>query len=212
MHVTKPPPPLPEPTHCSIDMGKAALSVDAESTVQRTRRVEPPPVPASLHCVTVAFVVVAGKGLHAMVGSVPPPVPAVLHWFTVTGDVVAAPVMLFVMSTLHVTVPPPPLPEPLHWSTTVMTSAELKGVMVQVGAAFAAPWHSRIVPLELVTPVVRLMLFVTVKVHSTAWPPTLSVPLHWFTAMGAARATAGAGAAPTADASIGAAGAAAGAR
>ena len=52
--------------------------------------------------------------MQAIVGSVPPPVPAVLHWLTVTGEVVAAPVMLLVMSTRQVTVPPPPLPEPLH--------------------------------------------------------------------------------------------------
>jgi hypothetical protein len=92
-----------------------------------------------LHCVTVAPLVVAGNGLHAIVGSVPPPVPAVLHWFTVTGEVVAAPVMLLVMSTRQVTVPPPPFPEPLHWSTLVTMSLELRGVTVQVGAAFAAP-------------------------------------------------------------------------
>src|SRR5687768_7957274 len=99
--------------------------------------VAPPPVPASLHWVTVAFVVLAGNGLHAVVGCVPPPVPAVLHWLTVAGAVVAEPVMLLVMSTRHVTVPPPPLPEPLHWSTEVMTSLEFRGVTVQVGAAFA---------------------------------------------------------------------------
>src|SRR5688500_10350577 len=94
--------------------------------------------------------------------------------------------MLLVMSTWQVTVPPPPLPEPLHWSTDVTTTLEFRGVTVHVGAAFAAPWHSRMVIVELVTPVARLMLLVTVMVHSTAWPPTLSVPLHWLTATGAA--------------------------
>ena len=64
-----------------------------------------------------------------------------------------------------------------------------------MGAAFAAPWHSRIVIVELVTPVARLMLLVTVTSHSTACPPTLSVPLHWFTATGAAAARAVGGAA-----------------
>ena len=88
----------------------------------------------------------------------------------------------------------------------------MKGVIVQVGAAFAAPWHSRIVPVELVTPVVKLTLLVTVMVHSTACPPTLSVPLHWLTAMGAARGVGATAAASAADSSTGAVGAAAGAR
>jgi hypothetical protein len=38
------------------------------------------------------------------------------------------------------------------------------------------------VTVELVVPVARLRWFVTVTVQATACPPTLSVPLHWFTA------------------------------
>jgi hypothetical protein len=94
--------------------GKAEVSVEPAPTVQRTRIVPPPPVPAELHWVTVALVVLAGNGLQAVVGCVPPPVPAELHWFTVTGVGVAVPVMLLMMWTLQVTVPPPPFPEPLH--------------------------------------------------------------------------------------------------
>ena len=42
------------------------------------------------------------------------------------------------------------------------------------GAALAAPWHSSTVTVELVSPVPRLRLLVTVVEHDTAWPPTLS--------------------------------------
>lgn len=160
--------------------GSAAVFVDVV-TVHRTRRVPPPPLPELLHWVTVAPVVLP-MGEHTLVGCVPPPVPAELHWLTVAGDVVASPVMLLTMLTLHLTVPPPPLPEPLHWVTDVVSCVDGVVVVVQVGGALAAPWHSLTVTFELVVPVARSRLFVTVTVHATASPPTLSVPLHWLMA------------------------------
>jgi hypothetical protein len=92
------------------------------------------------------------------------------------------------MCTLQVTVPPPPLPDPLHWSTEVTSWSEGVVVVVQGSAAFAAPWHAVTVTIELVTPVTRSRLLITVTSHATAWPPTLSVPLHWLTATGAVAA------------------------
>jgi len=168
--------------HWSISTGRADVSVEGP-TVHLTRSVPPPPVPASLHWVTVALVVLAGKGSHAVVGWVPPPVPLVLHWLTVTGTTsggvaAAGMVMLFTRFTLQVTVPPPPLPEPLHWSTVVVSWSDGVVVVVHGSAALAAPWHSVTVTVELVSPVARLMLFVMVVSQATAWPPTLSVPLH----------------------------------
>jgi hypothetical protein len=134
---------LPEPLHWSIWTGTADVSVEG-STVHFTRAVPPPPVPASLHWVTVALVVLAGNGSQAVVGSVPPPVPEPLHWLTVIGVtaggvIEAGTEMLLTMSTLQVTVPPPPLPEPLHWSTDVVSWSEGVVVVVQGRAALAAP-------------------------------------------------------------------------
>ncbi len=110
--------------------------------MQRTRCVPPPPLPDSLHWVTVAPVVLAGNGSHSTVGAVPPPSPDALHWLTVAPVGVPVPVMLFTTSTVQVTVPPPPLPEPLHWFTEVTSSVELvvvEGVHVRVAGSFAAP-------------------------------------------------------------------------
>ncbi|CAN5530955.1 hypothetical protein BH20ACT2_BH20ACT2_22360 [soil metagenome] len=180
--VTRAPPPLPEPLHWFTVTGSAEDVVEPGETVHLTRMVPPPPLPEPLHWVTVAPVVLAGKGSQAVVGWVPPPVPEELHWLTVAGVGVAVPVMLLTTATRHVTVPPPPLPEPLHWSTEVIARLADEVVVVHVGGAPAAPWHSLTVVVELVTPVARLTLLVTVTSHSTAWPPTLSVPLHWLTA------------------------------
>jgi hypothetical protein len=119
-----------------------------------------------------------------MVGAVPPPCPDTLHWFTVAGVGVTTPVMLLTMATLQVTVPPPPLPEPSHWVTDVTSRLEVVVVVTQVGGAPAAPWHSVTVRVELVTPVARSRLLVTVTEQATACPPALSVPLHWLTAGG----------------------------
>jgi len=171
---------LPDPTHWWTVMGSAEVSVEGR-TVHRTRMVPPPPVPESLHWVTVAFVAFAGNGLQRTVGSVPPPVPAWLHWLTVAGEVVAWPVMLLTMDTEQVTVPPPPLPEPSHCVTEVTSWFEGVIVVTQVSAALANPWHSTSSVVELATPVLRSRLLVTVTVQLTAWPPTLSVPLHWLT-------------------------------
>jgi hypothetical protein len=71
-------------------------------------------------------------------------------------------------------------------------------VVVQGSAAPAAPWHSLTVTVELVTPVPRSRLLVTVTSHATASPPTLSVPLHWST-RGAATAASVIGAAALDD-------------
>ena len=90
---------------------------------------------------TFALVVLAGNGSQRTVGAVPPPSPDELHWLTVAEVGVAAPVMLFTTSTVHVTVPPPPLPEPLHWLIDVTRLAELvvEGVQTRVAGALAAP-------------------------------------------------------------------------
>jgi len=101
---------------------------------------------------------------------------------TVAGVVVDTPVMLLTMSTVQFTVPPPPLPDPLHWVTEVANWLDPVDHGMQVKPAFAAPLHDVPVTVELVTPVERFRLFVTVTVHDTAWPPTLSTPLHWLIA------------------------------
>ena len=180
---TTAPPPLPEPLHWLIVTGSAEFEVEVR-TVQVTRIVPPPPLPESLHWVIVALVVLP-IGLHDTVGAPPPPPPEPLHWLIVEGDVLAVPVTLLVTLTVHLTVPPPPLPEPLHWFTAVTRSPDVLVEVVQVGGA---PWHPRTVTVEVVTPVPRLRLFVTVTSHSVVWPPMLSVPLHWAIATLAAAA------------------------
>jgi len=152
-------------------MGSAEVRVDGR-TVHRTRL--PPPFPEPLHWVTVAPVV-DPIGVHATME--PPPWPEPMHWLTVAGLVVATPVMLLMMVTVQVTVPPAPLPEPLHWVTDVTSSLAVVVVLVQVTLP-GTPWHSWTATVELATPVARLRLLVTVTWHSTAWPPTLSVPLQ----------------------------------
>ena len=117
----------------------------------------------------------------------PPPCPELLHWFTVAGVDAVTPVMLLTMATLHVTVPPPPLPDPSHWVTEVTSWVEVVVVVTQGRGALAAPWHSVTVRVELVTPVAMSRLLVTVTAQATAWPPALSVPLHWLTAGAVAR-------------------------
>ena len=166
--------------------GSAAVWVEV-GTVHCTRIVAPPPLPELLHCVMVAPDVLS-TGLQATVGAVPPPAPEPLHWLTVAGAIVGEPVMLLVICTRQVTVPPPPLPEPLHCVTEFTRSADVVVDSVHVGGALAAPWHSRTVTVELDTPVAVSRLLDTVTTHSTAWPPALSVPLHWLIATGAALA------------------------
>jgi hypothetical protein len=182
VQVTVAPPPFPDPLHWSTVTGSAEVCVDG-STEHRTRMVPPPPLPELLHWVTVAPVVLP-SGVHSVVGAVPPPCPDTLHWFTVAGVGVTTPVMLLTTATLQVTVPPPPLPEPSHWVTEVMSGVADVVVVTQVGGAPAAPLHSVTVRVELVTPVARSRLLVTVTEQATACPPTLSVPLHWLTAGG----------------------------
>ena len=147
----------------------------------------PPPLPEPLHWSIVALVVLP-FGRHKTVGSVPPPVPDPLHWLTVAGVGDAAPVMLLMTCTLQVTVPPPPLPEPSHCLTWVTSWVDGVVVVVHGRAALAAPWHSLTVTVELVIPVAWLRLLATVTSHATAWPPTLSLPLHWSTAGSASAA------------------------
>jgi len=186
VHVTVLPPPFPEPLHWSTVTGSAADWVEGV-TVHRTRMVPPPPLPELLHWMMVALVVLP-LGLHKTVGWMPPPPPEPLHWLMVAGVVAATPVMLLTMETVHVTVLPPPLPDPLHWLTAVMSWFDVVVDVVQGSAAPAAPWHSLTISVELVSPVARSRLLVTVTVQATAWPPTLSVPLHWVTASAAATA------------------------
>ncbi|HVE64553.1 MAG TPA: hypothetical protein VNB94_12225 [Mycobacteriales bacterium] len=183
-HLTVAPPPLPELLHWSMVTGSAAAWVEG-STVHWTRIVPPPPLPEPLHWVMVALLVLP-MGLQETVGSVPPPVPEPLHWLIVAAAVEVAPVMLLVIRELHLTLPPPPLPEPLHRVIEVTRSAEDEVAVVHGRTVLAAPWHSRTVVVELVTPVARSRLLVTVTSHSTPCPPALSDPLHTFTAIGAA--------------------------
>ncbi|MEO7442268.1 MAG: hypothetical protein ABIW46_01895 [Acidimicrobiales bacterium] len=184
VHVTVAPPPFPDPLHWSIVTGSAVEVVDAV-TVHFTRIVPPPPLPELLHWVTVALMV-APSGLHDVVGWVPPPRPEPLHWLMVAGVGVDTPVMLFTTRTEQVTAPPPPFPDPSHWVTEVTSWLEGVVVVVHVSGAFAGPWHSTTVIVELVRPVARSRLLVTVTSQATPWPPTLSVPLHCATAGAAA--------------------------
>jgi hypothetical protein len=46
------------------------------------------------------------------------------------------------------------------------------------------------VTVEVASPVATSRLLVTVTLQATAWPPTLSVPLHWLTTPGAVAAPA----------------------
>ena len=139
--VTVAPPPLPEPLHWLTETRSADDVVEPELTVHRTLCVPPPPLPELLHWVTIALVVLAGNGSHAVVGAVPPPVPEALHWLTVADVGVPDPVMLLMTSTVHSTVPPPPFPDPLHWSMDVTKLGEevVEELQTIVGGALAAP-------------------------------------------------------------------------
>lgn len=66
LHVTVPPPPLPEPLHWSMLTARPAVRV-AGSTVQRTRAVPPPPFPELLRWVMLAPLVLP-SGLQDTVG------------------------------------------------------------------------------------------------------------------------------------------------
>lgn len=174
--VTVAPPPLLLPLHWLMVVGRAADCVDA-LTVHWTRIVAPPPLPLLLHWSTVALVVLP-IGLHDVVGAVPPPVPLPLHWLTVAAAVVAAPVMVLVMSTVQRVTPPPPLALPLHWSTLVVGCATLVVLLVQVPGTFAAPLQTFTVTVESPTPVATSYRLVMVTSQATSWPPTLPTPLH----------------------------------
>jgi hypothetical protein len=164
--------------------GKAVVVVDAV-TVHRTRSEAPPPLPEPLHWVTVALVVLL-RGLHNVVGSAPPPVPESMHWLTVAVAVVPAPVMVLTTSTEHRTVLPPPLPDPLHCVTEEASTS--RGLLVQSGAAFGAPWQAVIVLVELLVCVTRLSRLLITTVQSISRPPPLYTPLHWLTEAPAADA------------------------
>ena len=158
-----------EPLHWLIVIGNAAVTVEG-STVQVTRREAPPPLAEPLHWVMSALVVLA-TGEQFVVGSAPPPVPEPMHWSTVAGDFVPLPVIVLVISTEHFKVAPPLRADPLHWVTVVDRATT--GVVVHSGSAPAAPWHSTIVPLELLTPVAKLTTLLMMTWHSTAIPPVL---------------------------------------
>jgi hypothetical protein len=166
VQVTVLPPPLPEPLHWLTRTGSADVSVE-EPVAHCSRIVPPPPFAEPLHCVIAALVVVPRLS-HSNVGAVPPPWADVLHWLTVAALGVDDPVMLLMMCTLQVTVPPAPLPEPSHCVTDVTSWVELVAQGVQVGGALAAPWHSVPVVLELVAPLDRSRLLVTVTSQATA--------------------------------------------
>jgi hypothetical protein len=178
---TSAPPPFPDPLHWSTVTGRAEDWLEGV-TVHTTRNGAPPPLPEPSHWVMSALVV-EPVGKHNVVGpdGETPPAPELLHWLIVTGATVVVPVMLFTMWTAQVTVAPPPLPDPSHWVIEVMSWLEVVVVVMQVGVAPAAPWQSLVVTVELVAPVTRLRLFVTVTSQATAAPPTLSEPLHWLT-------------------------------
>ena len=173
------PPPLLLLLHWLMVTGSALDCVEV-STVHRTRIVPPPPLPLPLHWSTVALVVLPG-GLQETVGAVPPPAPLPLHWLTVAGCVVADPVMLLVMVTLHLVTPPPPLALPLHWLTVTVGCAALLVVLVQVPGALAAPLHTLRVTVEEPVPVATSNELVIVTSHATCWPPWLATPLHCAT-------------------------------
>lgn len=180
--VTVAPPPLPDPLHWLTETRSAEVTVDV-GTVQVTRPAAPPPLPEPLHCVTSAPVVLE-TGLQA----VPPAAPSVAeptHWFTVAGVVVLSPTMLLVMSTLQMTLLPPPFATPLHWSTAVMMiPSRCDTVVVQRGAAPAAPAHTRVVTVDDPVCVATFNSFTTVTSHSTWSPPPLGVSLHWDVVVG----------------------------
>jgi hypothetical protein len=182
LQVTVAPPPLPEPLHWSTWTRSADVTVDV-GTVQVTRPAAPPPLPEPLHCVTSAFVV-----LETGAQAVPPAAPSVAdptHWFTVAAVVVLSPTMLLVMSTVQMTLLPPPFATPLHWSTAVMMMpSRCETVVVQRGAAPAAPAHTRVVTVEDPVWVATFNSLTTVTSHSTWSPPPLGVSLHWFVVVG----------------------------
>src|SRR5271165_6941563 len=93
-------------------------AVSAPVTEHSTRDGAPPPVPEPLHCVTVAFVVLA-RGEQTTVDPPPPPPPDPMHWSTVAFASAVPLGMSLVKVTLQVTLLPPPPTMPLHWSTEV---------------------------------------------------------------------------------------------
>ncbi len=80
-----------------------------------------------MHWVTVAPVVVAGKGAQLTVP--PPPVADPTHWLTVAAVIGCAAVvpelMLLVIVTVQVIRCPVSLFDPLHWFTLVTIAVEL---------------------------------------------------------------------------------------
>jgi len=72
VHLTTPPPPLPEPLHWSTANGRVLRS---PVTVQVTLRWPPPPLPEPLHWLTVGGVGAPGVlgGEQSTVGADPPP-------------------------------------------------------------------------------------------------------------------------------------------
>ena len=149
--MTRAPPPLAEPLHwltrTPCEAGFVPLAVQVSWT-----RVPPPAEP--LHCVIVAFVVVAGNGSQPVVM-----LPEPTHWFTVAAVAPAAvPTKLLVTRTLQRRVPPPPLIEPLHCVTWVTGLVRLDTWVAHVAGAPAPPLHSRTVTLADPPPPAKILL------------------------------------------------------
>ena len=185
-HVTTLPPGLPVPLHWLTRIGIAALMVDG-GTVQWT--VPPPPLPEPLHWVTVAPVVVAGKGSQLTVP--PPPVAEPTHWLTVAAVTGLAPgvsaLMLLVIDTRQVIGWAASLSEALHWVTLVTRLVErLTKVPLEPPHGSLAHRRVTVVTDPLVAP---LMVLTTVTEHCitvVAPPGPGPMPLHWFTSSTAA--------------------------
>ena len=151
-------------------IGIARLIFDAEPTVQCT--VAPPPFADPLHWVTVALVVVAGKGAQFTVP--PPPWPEPTHWLEVAAATGFAPgvsaLMLFVIVTRQVIGCAASLSEPLHWSMLVTKLVELL-VNVPFPGGHGPSEHWRVsVVLELVVPPLIVLTTVTVQVIAVVAP------------------------------------------
>jgi hypothetical protein len=183
------PPALPVPLHWLTRIVIAGATVEPEPTAQSA--VPPPPFADPLHWVTVAPLVVAGKGLQL---TVPPPPPAEpTHWLivaAVTGDApgVSA-LMLLVTLTVQLIGWAASLSDPLHWVMSVTRSAEPL-VKVPFPPGQGSSEHCRVTVVdEDVIPELIVLTTVTVQVMPVVAPagpgPTL---LHWSTLSTAAAA------------------------
>jgi len=95
-------------------------------------------------------------------------------------------VMLLTTVTVQSRLPPPPLPWKLHWLTDVTRSVALTVVVgAQVRVVNGSPRHDETVTVELLAPVPRSRLLVTVTSQANPKPAPSSL-LHCSTARSAA--------------------------